>query len=172
MKLNRKVAIIAATTAAAMGAAGVGFAYVTETSNVSATGGTGTATPTVGTVSNLTWSAGTAAAGLVPGGAAQNVTITLSNGNPYSVNIGAWKFAVSSASGTGCTNAQANLSGNATTPATFIVPGKIGATNGTNTFTVPVSMGDLPAVDQGGCIGVPLTVTFGASDQNSPDVNN
>ena len=169
MKLRYKVGLGVATGAAILAGGGAAFAYLSETGHVSATGGTGTVTPSHGTsVSAITWSAGTAT-GLVPGSTSQNVTITLSDPNPYSVNIGSWTFAVSSVSGpTGCAdNTVALLSGSATTPATFVVPTGVS----TATVTVPVTMADSTTIDQSKCIGAPLTVTFGATDQNSPDVN-
>ena len=168
MKLRYKVGVGVATAAAVIAGGGVAFAYLSETSHVSATGGTGSVSPSSGTVSNITWSAGSAS-NLVPGGGSQNVTITLSNSNTYSVNIGKWTFAVASVSGpAGCaTNAVADLSGSVTTPATYVVPA-----SSTNTVTVPVSMTDLPGTDQSTCVsGAPLTVTFSATDANSSDTN-
>lgn len=161
MRKINKIAVALGTGAVLVAGSGAAFAYLTETGAVSATGDTGTVTPSAGTPTNLTWSAGTAT-GLVPGGSAQDVTITVSNSNTYSVNIGAWKFAVASVSGpTNCaSNTVAQLSGSATTTAPFVVPA-----GGTNTVTVPVSMADDPTHDQSACLA-PLTVTFAATNAN------
>ena len=168
LKLRYKIGVTVATGAAIIAGGSAAFAYLSETSHVSPSGGTGSVSPSSGTVSNITWSAGTVT-GLVPGGTSKNITITLSNSNSYSVNIGKWTFAVASVSGpTGCAdNSVADLSGSATTPATFVVPAGL-----TNTVTVPVSMADLPGTDQSTCVsGAPLTVTFSATDANGSDTN-
>jgi hypothetical protein len=84
MKLRYKIGMGVATTAAVVGMAGGAFAYFSTTSSGPATAG-------VGTSSNVTLS-GATASDMYPGGPAQSIAFTATNGSPghqYVGNVGA-----------------------------------------------------------------------------------
>jgi hypothetical protein len=154
-KFSKRTMIVAAASATALTAGGIAYAWYAA--GVAGTG-TGSATPAANTAANVTFAAA-AITGLVPGGSAVPATVTVHNPNPYSVHITSHPVSVTSASGTGCTSAQAQLSGSGTMPAQTIAA----SSDGPTTFTVNVSMADDPTMDQSSCAGTPLTVTYTAS---------
>jgi hypothetical protein len=153
MRTSTKITAVIGGAALTIATAGVAYAYYTSTSSGSTTGSATAATSTIGAV---TPTAATAITGLVPGGSAQNATVTLTNPNAFSVALAAGKsVGVSTVTGpVGCaTNAVASLSGSVAIPAQTI------PANGTTTVIVPVSMADA-AFDQTSCNGASFTVTY------------
>jgi hypothetical protein len=140
--------------AIAVAASGVAYAYY----NASVSGSkTGTASVTDSEVSDVTPTDATAASGLVPGGDSVDVTVTLSNDNPFSVHIPAGKsLSVTGMTGgpTGCdTLTLAGISGSAPIDAQTI------DANEDTTVTVPVSMADGDG-NQTPCKGQSFTLTY------------
>lgn len=154
--------VVAAVTAGTLAVSGVAYAYYASTASGSVDGSAATATSTV---ANVTPTAATTITGLVPGGSAQNATITLTNSNSYAVRIPVGKsISVASVTGpAGCAdNTVALLSGTVGIPATTL--SKSGAAGSTMTVVVPVSMADSTTVDQTSCNGpASFTVTYTVS---------
>jgi len=152
---SKRTIAIAGSTAVALTAAGVAYAYYTGSI---AGSGVGTATPAANPAATITFAAG-AISGLVPGGSPVNATVTFTNPNAFAVSYPARTVSVSSVAGpAGClTNATALLSGSGSLPAGVL------AANGTQAVTVAVSMADSTTIDQTACAGAPLTVTYAAA---------
>jgi hypothetical protein len=152
---SKRTVAIAGSTALALTAAGVAYAYYTG--SIAGTG-VGTATPAANTAAAITF-AGSSISGLVPGGAPVNTTVTFTNPNAFSVSYPATTVSVSSVTGpAGClTNAVAQLSGTAN-----LAQGVLAA-NATRTLSVAVSMADDASTDQTACAGAALTVTYTAA---------
>lgn len=152
---HRKVVAALAGSIGAVLVAGVASAYYLT--GIAGTG-TGTATAAANTAADITFAA-SEVTGLVPGGSAVSATVTFTNPNPYAVSYAGRSVRVSGVSGPAdCDdNDVALLSGTAALPAGVLAKGA------TTTVTVPVSMADSATVDQSGCAGAPLTVTYTAS---------
>ena len=159
--MNRRVLgtvlMVIVAAAVALGGAGVAYAYWTAGGSATAAGGTGTTVPVV-------LSTGTPTAALLPGGTSGVVlTATNSNTSPLTIN----SFTLNTAQGTGGFAVDAGHSGCTLTTLSFpaqtnggsgwVVPGKVGGTNGTLSITLANSLA-MSTSAANACQGATFTV--------------
>ena len=156
--MSKKAAVVAATTALTLGIAGAAFAYFT--------GGNGTGTGSAGTVSTaskaITPSA--SATGVAYDGSATDVTITLDNANPYSVQVATATVSINTSDASWIADSCPTDSfalGGASVAGPYTVPAKSGSDGTTTVSGNTIHFVDHSGEDQTGCIGfsVPLSVS-------------
>jgi hypothetical protein len=154
-RLTRTGYVIAGATATAvLVGGGAAFAYWTSS-------GTGTGSAAAGTTTNVTIAqVGTAITGLYPNGPVEDIDIEIANPDASDVEIGAITTAVSSITGAGaggCTAADfavVSLYAGGTIPGGQTVAAPVAAT---------IQMINRPLVNQDGCKGVTVNLSFTAS---------
>jgi hypothetical protein len=160
---TKKALAAVAAGAIVIGAAGTAFAYwSTSGGGSSASGATAAANNAAG---SITVAEGTAPSGLVPGGTAQDVPVTVTNHAPGSASVGTVTAAVTSpfsvvvGSHPACTAADFDVTG--ATPAVGVLAA--GATS-SSLAGIKIALKD-GAGDQDSCksVTVPLTFTAAAS---------
>jgi hypothetical protein len=160
MNRNKKLAIVAGTTAVAMAGAGVAFAYISGGS------GTNTANATTQTSANLPTALTvtvTPPSNLVPGAAASAVGVSVQNTHSYSVHFTSLAVALGSLGACAHTSPAWIVLGGTTSYAASggytIAPN---STDSTTFANATVAFNDDPSNDQGACTGqnVPVTATI------------
>ena len=120
MKVSKKVAIVAATTAVAMAGAGVGYAYFSGGSG----SGTGTASTSSISSTALSVSAHLASGVTVPlDGTAVKVYFDVTNGNAYSLHWTSTGLTAAPTDTTNCPGSSFKVTGPATPVAGTAAPG-------------------------------------------------
>lgn len=154
-RLTRTGYVIAGATATAvLVGGGAAFAYWTSS-------GTGTGEAAAGTTTSVSIAqVGAAITGLYPDGPVQNVNVEITNPDASAVQIGAITTAISSIDGAGpggCSAADFDV--------VSVYAG--GTIPGTSTVSAPaaatIQMINRPLVDQDGCKGVTVNLSFTAS---------
>jgi hypothetical protein len=154
---SKAAAILIGGLSLALMSGGTAYAYWT-------TSGTGTGTASAGTATAISAAPATVASGLYPGATGVAGTVTVSNPNPFPVQVTAASFATPTAAGglgtctsTGVTFTAQSL----TTPVT--VPAKVGTTNGTAPLSFTAAMSN---ASDNGCQGATFTSTVTLTGQS------
>lgn len=136
---------------------GVAIAYYTTEIDTASAAGQASISPDQAQAIVATFTS--AATGLVPGGPAQTLTLSLTNGNDYAVAVGGKTLSLDLANMTtatpNCTNAVALLSAQ---PVALTGAAQVFAKGETKSIDFVLSMGDSTTVDQTPCIGAEFTV--------------
>jgi hypothetical protein len=159
---NRKKKVVVGAALGVFAFTG-GIAIAYYNADIADSSNAGSASVAANQAQNIVATLGTAATGLVPGGPASTLSVTLTNGNDYAVGVDAKTLSLDLAKLTsslpGCTNANALLSAAPVTGYSNVFAAK-----GTATVTFDVSMADSTTVDQTPCAGATFTIPVVVTD--------
>jgi len=152
---KRKFIVMAAAGTAAVVAAGTAYAMWSA-------GGSGNGTSKALSAQAITVTAATGSADLYPGFSGGDLSFTLSNSNPYPVNLTTMTTtAITSSSPVACPASNLTV----TTPATVSIPLAAAATN---VATTVADVATLASAAPDGCQGVTFTVALTLSGIQTP----